>query len=324
MTDDDRAPRKTSVEHDEPHAGRRRRILDEHPEVKRLFGHEPASKYVCTALVVAQLVAATEFAHAERLSVGVFGLFVVGATLTQALFLAIHELSHNLFFKRPAANKLFAIFANLPLVVPFAISFRQYHAEHHKHQGVEGVDTDVPTDAEVRFFQGAPRKALWLMLQIVWYAVRPLALRRQPAGRWHALNVVCQLTFDALLVSRVGWRPLAFLLCSLIVAGGLHPCAGHFVAEHYTVYHPTQETTSYYGPLNWLTWNVGYHNEHHDFPNVPWSRLPRLHRLARAHYASLVACPSWTGILCDYVLRDDVGPHSRIVRRIAAKDGSRG
>jgi fatty acid desaturase len=30
--------------------------------------------------------------------------------------------------------------------------------------------------------------------------------------------------------------------------------------------------------LNWLTLNFGYHNAHHSNMNLPWYRLPELHR----------------------------------------------
>lgn len=62
--------------------------------------------------------------------------------------------------------------------------------------------------------------------------------------------------FDYILVSIFGARPLIYLIMSSFFAGSLHPCAGHFIAEHYLWDGMEQETFSYYGPLNILAYNV--------------------------------------------------------------------
>jgi len=61
-------------------------------------------------------------------------IYVVGATVNHSLFLAIHELSHNLGFKSAGNNKLLAMTANLPIGIPYCITFKPYHMEHHRYQ----------------------------------------------------------------------------------------------------------------------------------------------------------------------------------------------
>jgi sphingolipid 4-desaturase/C4-monooxygenase len=73
---------------------------------------------------------------------------------------------------------------------------------------------------------------------------------------WHLVNFVSQAIFDYVVVQVAGARALFYLLLSSFFAGSLHPCAGHFIAEHYLWDGLEQETYSYYGPLNILAYNV--------------------------------------------------------------------
>lgn len=287
-------------------------MLREHPEIRALYGHCPRTKYVCSLLVLAQLSCAYLLRDAA------FGWVLLvaygfGGFANQALLLAIHELSHNLAFKSSLANRLFALFVNLPIGIPVAASFRYYHLLHHAHQGVEGVDTDLPTALEARLLRSPIAKLVWLAGQGLAYGLRPLFVHPKRPDAWEIANFGVQLAFDVVLVWVWGWTALAYLPLSALIGMGLHPIAGHFIAEHY-VFRPGQETYSYYGPLNRLAFNVGYHNEHHDFPAIAGSRLPELRRLAPEYYAELQSHRSWTRVLWDFVTRADLGGYSRVKR----------
>ena len=108
--------------------------------------------------------------------------------------------------------------------------------------------------------------------QIFFYALRPMFVHVQTLTRWHLFNVVTQLTFDYVLVKMSGIRPLIYLIMSSFFTGSLHPCAGHFIAEHYLWDGLSQETYSYYGPLNILAYNV-----RRDFSHCGESVLTSMH-----------------------------------------------
>jgi sphingolipid delta-4 desaturase len=63
---------------------------------------------------------------------------------------------------------------------------------------------------------------------------------------------------------------------------------------------------------------VGYHNEHHDFPNIPWTRLPELRRIAAEFYDPLVQTESWFGTSMKFLFDPNVGLYSRTRRERGA------
>lgn len=98
---------------------------------------------------------------------------------------------------------------------------------------------------------------MYSTFQIFFYALRPGLVRSQTPTIWHLINLVVQAIFDVTIVKFMGLHALGYLVISSFFAGSLHPCAAHFIAEHYLWDGMDQETYSYYGPLNVLAYNVG-------------------------------------------------------------------
>lgn len=197
--------------------------------------------------------------------------------------------------------------------------------------GVDGLDVDLPTPLEVVVLDSVVGKAFFCTFQILFYALRPMMVYQIDITPTHLLNIAVQVIFDIILVKTCGWNALLYLVFSSFLAGSLHPCAGHFIAEHYVfdadklpegarnphtlLETPVPETYSYYGILNLLTWNVGLHNEHHDFPAVPWSRLWKVNQLAKEFYDPLPQTHSWIGVIWNFILDPSVGMTCRVKRK---------
>ncbi|XP_043357567.1 sphingolipid delta(4)-desaturase/C4-monooxygenase DES2-like isoform X1 [Dermochelys coriacea] len=300
---------------DQPHTERRKEILAKYPEIKKLMGPDPQLKWVVTLMVLTQLVACYLVKDLPWKWV-FFWAYAFGGCLNHSMTLAIHDISHNVAFGNKEAkwNRLFGMFANLPIGVPYATSFKKYHVDHHRYLAGDGLDVDVPTAFEGRFFHSPPRKILWLFLQPIFYILRPLYINPKPVTGLEVINVAVQLAYDLLIYSLWGPKPVFYMIAGSTLAMGIHPISGHFIAEHY-MYLKGYDTFSYYGPLNWLTFNVGYHMEHHDFPSIPGSKLPLVKKIAAEYYDHLPYHTSWVCVLWDFVFCDSLGPFARVKRK---------
>jgi len=298
---------------DEPHATRRKEILAKYPQIKDLYGFDPKTKYIVTILVALQFAIAFVLRDAPWWMV-VLCSYCLGGFVAHSLVLAMHEISHNLAFIKPSYNRVLGVLANTATFFPHFSMFQKYHMEHHQYQGVDGIDVDIPTKWEGDFFTNAGLKTIFCFLQPLFYAIRPLVVKPKEPGFWEFVNWTTVITFDLLVIFLVGPKAAVYLAASLLLGSGLHPIAGHFIAEHY-VFIKGQETYSYYGPFNWITFNVGYHNEHHDFPRIPGYRLPQVKAIAPEYYDSLPSYNSWTKVIYDYITDPSVGPFSRVLRK---------
>lgn len=299
----------------EPHRERTKQLLKQHPEIRQLIGKNPMTFWIAVGIVTLQTALAIALANQPWWLVVVAAYFV-GAFANHALFVVIHEVAHKLVFRRATPNILAGIFANLPLAVPASVSFTKYHIKHHAFQGIYELDADLPYKWEARLVgRSWWRKAVWLALFPIIEGIRPMRLREVPFwDRWSTLNVVVQFGFDIAIFVLFGPKALAYLVLSLFFGIGLHPLGARWVQRHFLVEGGEQETYSYYGKLNKLALNVGYHNEHHDFPSVPWNNLPKVKQTAPEVYDGLSAHSSWTRLLFKFLFDRDLTLYSRIVR----------
>lgn len=252
---------------DEPHAKRRKIILEKHPEIAKLFGHDSRPVPFVIFILVSHLAIAY---YSKYLSWPFFiGIaWIYGGAASHALSLMTHEVAHNLVFASPQWNEYFGMFCNIGMGFPSSTMFKRYHMEHHQFQGNSEKDVDIPSRFEGDLVGNSfINKFIYLCLLFIAYGARPGYVRPKVYSQKEYNNIKLIVFTDVLILIFCGFSGVLYMFLSLALGMGLHPVAGHFISEHY-VFPDGEgyETFSYYGSLNWICWNVGYHNEHHDFP----------------------------------------------------------
>lgn len=309
-------PEYTRVSYFQPHWTRRKEIAQAHPEVQKLAGTDPATA-VYVVVTVAVLIGLAYTVQAFNFTfLGILALaYCVGAFICHAQWVLIHELTHDLVFKSTFTNTLCMLLCNTTHIIPSASSFRYFHRQHHAFLNETYKDPDVPSPIEDKIFgHSMIGKITWLSLFSVFQTLR--ILRSPQPFEWATFaNFVGNGLFTYIIFFTMGFKAVAFLLLSSLLSVGLllHPLGARWIAEHWAVHAP-QETYSYYGLINKFAFNIGYHNEHHDFPHVPWKSLPKLLSIAPEYYESLKQHPSYVGLLWAFITTPNFTLRSRVVR----------
>lgn len=304
----------------EPHHFRRKEMLKKYPDIRSLMGYDRKIAWINFFVVVVQLLLAVkvqkifeshEFSNTDWFLYFLF-TYLIGGSLAHWASMAIHEASHNTAAKSRNGNRLVGLWANLIMVVPAAMSLRKHHPHHHVNMGVLGKDQDIPR-SWVKDWVGNKsfRKFLWITFYILFAIVSTGRIGKQ--NKYELLNIFTQILANLAIYLLIGPFAFYYICLSMFCGHTFNPISAHFIHEHYSD-DGVQETFSYYGPINWITYNVGYHTEHHDFMNIPGTRLPELKKIAPEYYDSIVSHRSWFLVHLNFIFNKNYGHFCRITR----------
>ena len=138
------------------------------------------------------------------------------------------------------------------------------------------------------------------------FPLAPYTRFPQTLNGWTFINIVACAAFNSGVIYFLGIKAFAYMFLSALFMNGLHPLGMRQVQEHYFVKRG-QPTYSAYTSISTLAMNICYHVEHHDFPTIPWNRLPLLTKAAPEYYTKdLFAYSSYTAVLIEFLFNKGI------------------
>lgn len=208
----------------------------------------------------------------------------------------VHESAHRNAFRSRAANAVVGTLAGILCGIPYA-AYRAFHLDHHAYTVTERDPEGLPYVPKTRagYVIGAivtgPGFVVLLFVAIARTAVGhpPSWVRTRPARREVVLSggVHIVVTVASIVAAIMGatWLAWGLLFPTAIVLTLWLPfllTSEHFGGEPGSILSNTRTVESN-RVVSTMFWNTNLHVEHHLMPNVPSSKIARLHPLVRDH-----------------------------------------
>ncbi|MGR3715095.1 MAG: fatty acid desaturase [Shimia sp.] len=296
------------------HNEMRKQALAAHPELADLAGTQPLTVLALPILLAVHWGIAWLVSDQPIWVIGVTAL-LIGQLVYHSASSLIHETCHKLIFRAPAPKLAFDLALEFILTsYGKQLTYQHQHVTSHhpfvgdyendyEHEDIcalqarQSVFRAHPTwqpflTALTLFIHALPLGSVFLAGQIMprIYLVLSGRPNRDPQPRFSGTRATARemrpyigasLASNLLMLALLGPWALLYHIWSLSLFLGKLGITnlGQSLSEHPgdDLESPTRST---YGPINWLLFNTGFHNEHHSFPNVPWTRLPVLRRTA--------------------------------------------
>jgi sphingolipid 4-desaturase/C4-monooxygenase len=304
---------RTSSDDARNHNEIRRRVLEAHPEAAELIGPDWRTALFAGGLLALHWSIAWGVSKTTWWVVLFVALFF-GQFVYHAASSLVHESAHRLVFRGARAKVAFDLLLEAILTsFGYLLVYQHNHVtSHHAHLGDYEGDyehEDIYRVAARRMYREL-HPWRWrviniglMALHLVPFAVitdtlilpRVLAhamglpvrdgLRNTQATRPPRGEVRLFMVFSVAVLVAVyfafGVLGLLYQIWCISLIGSRWGASirGQILSEHYgeDAQHPTRST---YWWGNRAFFNIGYHVEHHTFPNVAWTRLPRLKAIA--------------------------------------------
>jgi sphingolipid delta-4 desaturase len=293
----------------ESHIERSKRLIIKYPQIKQISSVCIFLKYQIIFLFGLSITFSYLSSFLNNIQYILF-TWLIGGTLLNSITLGMHEVSHNHAFKSFSHNRILSLICDLSIGLPVSESFRRYHHLHHYEFNKVGLDTDLPSNIERIIFKGKLGKFIWIILQGFFYSIRPNIIKPLEITKIQLLSYILNI-IRFIILYQINIKAALFSIIAILIGTGLHPFASHFIAEHF--YNENKyETASYYGWMNILTFNVGYHVEHHDFPHIPGSKLPLLHKITNEYKDDIPIIKSWILYLIKFIMDDNISLDNRL------------